>query len=115
MGSSPNPATHGRRGEAGFTFSELALVLVVVTLLIVVAVVSLRGITRETSTSNCESGLRALKVATERFYTETSTYPPDRETLVLFKFLEDDQAPGWELEGGSKTEAPEYVHEGSCR
>ena len=55
------------RGQGGFTLSELALVLVVVVGLLVVATVSVRNIRAETSTSNCQTDLRTLKLATEQY------------------------------------------------
>lgn len=68
--------------ERGFTFSELALVVVVVVGLLIVATTSVRNIRRETASSNCQTELRTLKLATERYHAENQAYPVDKSVLI---------------------------------
>ncbi|MDB5777789.1 MAG: hypothetical protein JWP93_154, partial [Polaromonas sp.] len=57
----PSRTADARRGERGFTLSELILVLVVLVVLAVVITTSLSGIRRASDDHACRTQLRSLR------------------------------------------------------
>ena len=103
------PGTH-----RGFTFAELALVLVFVTGLLIIASVSVRNIKRDTSTSNCQTELRTLKLATERYHSESTTYPIDKSVLVEGGLVSTAEVANWTIEFEGPYRAPIYRAVDDC-
>ena len=105
-----------RTAQGGFTISELVLVLVVLGGLVTVAVVSLRGIDRESAARECRTELRALKAASERFKAELSIYPPDDQALQDAGYLDLADTPHWRVVTIDDADGPSYQPVGSrCR
>lgn len=106
----------GDAGEAGFTVSELILVVVFVAGLLIVATTSVRGIRSETSSSNCQTELRTLKLATERYRASNDAYPADTSVLVDEGLVDDDDVSRWTVEFGSDDTTPTYrAVDAACR
>jgi len=102
--STPRP-----RRSGGFALSELVLVLVVVGGLLLVAYTSTRNIRRETATSDCQTELRSLKLATEQFHAQSDTYPDDTRTLESAKLLKADEVKLWTVSFTAGDEGPTYT------
>ncbi|QXC59559.1 hypothetical protein KSP35_14325 [Aquihabitans sp. G128] len=104
------------RGQAGFTFAELALVLVFVVGLLVVATVSVRNIRHETSSSNCQTQLRTLKLATERYHAVNQAYPVDKSVLVDGGLVTASEVADWTVDFASAATEPTYraADDGPC-
>lgn len=112
MANLPRPA---RSPEGGFTISEFVLVIVVVVALLVVITVSVDGIKKDGSASECRTELRRIKVATERYQAENLLYPTSVDQLVAKKIVKADDVSGWEIHAGSTiTTPPTYVPVGEC-
>lgn len=104
------------RGQAGFTIAELILVTVFVAGLLVVATVSMREIRKETSTSNCQTDLRALKLATEQYRSENDAYPVDKAVLIDGGLVKASAVSRWAVEYRATDSAPTYRPvDSSCR
>jgi prepilin-type N-terminal cleavage/methylation domain-containing protein len=104
------------RGQDGFTISELILVVVVVAGLLVVATVSVRNIRSETSTSNCQTDLRTLKLATEQYRAQNDAYPVDKSVLIDDGLVDADQVSRWTVEFEGGADAPTYrAVDDACR
>lgn len=97
-----------RADQRGFTFSEVVLVLVFVVGLLAVIVVSVGNIRAETATSNCETDLRTLKLATEQYHSENDAYPSDKAVLVEGGFARADQVERWDVSFGADDTEPTY-------
>ncbi|MFN8017450.1 MAG: prepilin-type N-terminal cleavage/methylation domain-containing protein [Acidimicrobiales bacterium] len=105
-----------RSSQAGFTISELVLVLVVLGGLITIAVVSLRGIDRESAKRECRTELRALKAQSERFKAELSIYPPNDQALQDAGYLDLGDTPNWRVVTIDDADGPSYQPVGDrCR
>ena len=111
-----NRMQHGSvpHGQRGFTLSELALVLVVVVGLLVVATTSIRNIRKETRSSNCQTELRTLKLATEQYHSENDAYPIDKTVLVDGSLVTADEVANWTVEFEAADTAPTYRAVGDC-
>ena len=105
--------TPRRWTESGFAVSELVLVLVVVTGLLLVAYTSARNIRKETATSDCQTELRTLKLATEQFHAQSDTYPDDTRMLELSKLLKHGEVTLWSVSYTTGDAAPTYAAAGS--
>ena len=114
MGHPHRTTTTRRHGERGFTVSELVLVLVFVVGLVAVAVVSIRNIRDESSTSDCQTELRTLKLATEQYQSENGTYPVDRAVLIDAGLLEPGEVTHWAVSPGREDIDPIYSGSGPC-
>jgi len=97
----------------GFAVSELVLVLVVVSGLLLVAYTSTRNISRETATSDCQTQLRTLKLATEQFHAQSDTYPDDTQTLVVAKLVKPDDVKLWTVSFTQGQVGPVYTAVGT--
>jgi len=107
---------HPRRRDAGFTISELVLVLAVFAGLLAIAIVSVRGIDRDSATSKCQSELRRLKAATEQFKAELGFYPPNDQALQDAAMLDRRDTPNWRVETISDEDGPAFLPVGDrCR
>lgn len=95
MSSVFNPSRLRLGGERGFTFSELALVVVFVAGLLLVVTTSVRGIRRETADSNCQTQLRTLKLATEQYHLKNQAYPNDASVLVDSGLVKASEISDW--------------------
>jgi Tfp pilus assembly protein PilE len=102
-----------RRGERGFTVSELVLVLVVVAALITIAVVSLAGIDDQSAERECQTELRAIKAASEQFYAELNFYPPNDKALKDANLLAPEDTPNWRVVTPTGATKPRYEPEGT--
>ena len=105
-----------RSNEQGFTIFELVLVLVVFASLIAIVLVSVNGIDEESASRECQTELRAIKAATERFYAEVGFYPPDDRALQDADFLDLDESPNWKVVTFDDADGPTYKRVGDrCR
>lgn len=113
----PEPTTTRRwSDQRGFTFSELALVAVFVAGLLIVISVSVGNIRGETSTSNCQTDLRTLKLATEAYHSQNDAYPIDKSVLIDGGLVQADQVRRWTVEFGASDTTPTYrAIDSSCR
>ena len=111
-----NGMQHGRvrHDQRGFTLSELVLVLVVVVGLLVVATTSIRNIRKETRSSNCQTELRTLKLATEQYHSENEAYPIDKTVLVDGSLVTAEEVANWTVEFEAADKAPTYRAVGDC-
>ncbi len=103
-------------GESGFALSEFVLIVVFVVGLLIVITVSVGNIRKETSTSNCQSDLRTLKLATEQYQAQNDAYPTDKATLIASRLVEADQVERWTIaSGGDGATEPDFVPtDGAC-
>lgn len=104
----------GRRGEAGFTWSEMILVVVCVVGLILIAVVSVNGIRDDTREGNCRDALRALKTASGQYQAANDAYPVNKDVLIDSGIVDEDEVEGWNVEFAAGAEEPTYVPTGPC-
>ncbi len=66
-----------RRRSTGYTLVELTLIGVVLAILTAIAVPAYRGYNDRLKLSQCESDLRSIALAIERFRTANGFHPPD--------------------------------------
>lgn len=112
-GSSTQQGSGRIADERGFTISELLLVSVFVVGLALVALTSVRAISRDTATSDCQTELRTLKLAVAEYQANTGAFPADRGVLVEARLLDADSSPGWTIERIEADQAPTYRAVGS--
>jgi competence protein ComGC len=105
--------THDPRA-AGFVLSELVLVVSVVLVLLLIIVVSVRGIHDSTAEGDCQSQVRALRVAGQRYLAETGRNPISKEELVRADLLDPADAPDYRIESGGPAEEPRLRPQGRC-
>lgn len=86
-----------RTNEQGFTISELVVVLAVFLGLIMIVVVSVRGIDDDAAARECQTELRAVKASSERFKAELGVYPPDDKALQDAGYMRLDESPNWKV------------------
>lgn len=98
--------------DAGFTISELVLVLAVLGGLIAIVVVSVSGLDDDAAARECRTELRTIKTATERFKAEIGYYPPDDQALDYSGFLDRAESPNWQVVTLDEAEGPTYRPEG---
>lgn len=98
-----------RRGESGFTVSELVLVAVFVVGLLVVALSSASGIKRDTRISDCQSELRNLKLAVAQYEAAKGSFPTAVRVVVRAGYAEPDAVAGWDITGGGGDAEPTYA------
>ncbi|MCU1357947.1 MAG: hypothetical protein JWM89_3365 [Acidimicrobiales bacterium] len=110
--ASPRPA--GRSRQAGFVLSELVLVVTLVTALLVVVIVSVNGIHRDTRRGECQTELRNLKVATERYLAESGKYPASKAAVIAKKYVTETDVANWSLSGLGADGRPIYRAEADC-
>lgn len=109
--SPPRTATRVARragGEGGFTWSEFILVAVFVIGLAAIAVQAADGIRHDNARSDCQTELRSLKLAVERYHANTGAYPGGWSDLTDARLL-DRPGPNWSFEPHGDDEAPDYV------
>lgn len=104
--------TTGPRGQRGVTVAELVLVAVMVGGLLLVAYTSARNIRRETATSDCQTQLRTLKLATEQFHAQNDTYPDDNQVLESAKLVKASEIELWAVSYHAGDAAPTYTAAG---
>lgn len=92
----------------GFVISELVLVLVVVTALIAVVVLSVRGIDDDSAERECQTELRAIKAASEQFYAELNFYPPNDKALKDANLLQPEESPNYRVVTEKGETEPRY-------
>ena len=118
MGSSTSMAAgihqSRRRGESGFTVSELLLVGVFIVGLLVVALNSASGIERDNRVSDCQTELRNLKLAVAQYEAAKGSFPTEVSVVVDAGFAEPNAVEGWKFDKGGGRTAPTYVPTGSC-
>ena len=108
--------SHAIRNERGFTISELVVVLAVFAGLIMIVVVSLNGIDEDAAARECQTELRSIKAASERFYAEVGFYPPNDQALQDAGFLDLEETPNWKVVTIDEDAGPTYKRVGSrCR
>lgn len=102
--------------QRGFTIAEVVLVAVFVAGLLAIIVVSVGNIRAETATSNCQTDLRTLKLATEQYHSENDAYPSDKDVLVEGGFARADEVARWDVSFGADDTVPTYTAtDSSCR
>jgi Tfp pilus assembly protein PilE len=105
----PRPTTGRLRSARGVTIAELVLVVVFVAGLLTVITVSVGNIREETATSNCETDLRTLKLATEQYHAENDAYPIDKSVLIDGGLVQADDVSRWTVEFQAADVAPTYA------
>ena len=103
-----------RRGESGFTVSELLLVAVFIVGLLVVALNSANGIVRDNRVSDCQTELRNLKLAVAQYEAAKGSFPTEVSVVVEAGFAEQNAVDGWKFAKGGGRTAPTYVPTGGC-
>jgi len=101
-------------GESGFTIAEVALVAVFVVGLLAVIVVSARGITNDTRTSDCQTELRTLKMAVAEYQANNDVYPGSVDAVISARLAERRDVDRWIIVGGGGEVAPTYRSAGGC-
>lgn len=96
------------RDERGFTWSEFVLVAVFVIGLAAVAMQASQGIRKDNARSDCQTELRSLKLAVERYHANTGEYPQDWSDLAEVDPVQR-RGPNWQFEPRGKETAPDYV------
>lgn len=109
-----SPSAGRRSREAGFTISELILVVVVLTGLVFVATTSVRGLRRSEDTTDCVSERRQVAVANEWFKGETGAYASSVHQLEQANALKRGTVQHWELAGISGDTTATYRGTGPC-
>ncbi|WP_426574838.1 pilus assembly FimT family protein [Aquihabitans sp. McL0605] len=99
---------HRSASTSGFTIAELVLVLVVFTGLVLVAVVSLRGIRSDRAATDCDTELRALKAASSQYEAQFGVAAPDLDALTKVGLHDVDSIDGWTYNPGAKGEDPTF-------
>lgn len=102
------------RDERGFTLSEFVLVAVFVVGLVAVALSGVRGIHDANARSDCQTELRSLKLAVERYHAHSGKYPEDWGQLISAEYI-DRPGPNWSFEPAGADKAPKYVPVGFPR
>lgn len=97
-----------RVDQRGFALSELLLVVVFATGLLLVAYVAARGISDSTADSDCQTQLRTLKLAVEEFHAQSDSYPNSTRMLELAKLVDADEVDLWEVDYAPGATAPTY-------
>lgn len=95
--------------QRGFTIAEVVLVVVFVAGLLAVIVVSVGNIRGETATSNCQTDLRTLKLATEQYHSENDAYPAGKDVLIEGGFAAADEVERWDVSFGAADTKPAYT------
>jgi type II secretory pathway pseudopilin PulG len=106
------PAQPVRRSSAGFTISEVVVVLAVFAGLVWVIVASVRGLDDDAAERECRSELRRLKAAVEQFHGEGGFYPADDGMLEQAGILDRSETPNWRVVTAGNGR-PRYEPEGS--
>lgn len=104
----------GRHGERGVTVAELVLVVVMVAGLVFVATTASRAIRDETAGTNCQTELRTLKLATERYHAENDAYPPDKTVLADGGLVNADEVENWDVVSEAGGSSAAYRPSGPC-
>ena len=97
-----------RTDQRGFALSELLLVVVFATGLLLVAYVAARGISDSTADSDCQTQLRTLKLAVEEFHAQSGSYPNGIRMLELAKLVDAEDVELWEVSFAPGDTAPTY-------
>ncbi len=108
----PSRRVSHRRRESGFTISELVLVVVVLTGLVLIAITSVRGLRRSEDSTDCVSERRQVAVANEWFKGETGAYATSVRELEHANALKAKTVSHWELVGGVSSAS--YRGTGPC-
>lgn len=109
-----SPSEHRPRGQAGFTISELVLVFLVLTGLVLIATTSVRGLRRSEDSTDCVSERRQVAVANEWFKGETGAYAGSVGQLEKANALKLGTVEHWELAGTGGGSAAIYRGTGPC-
>lgn len=107
------PSSTSRR-EAGFTWSEFALVAFLVSLLVLAASWGIGGIREQTNESFCESSLRSLKLAVGEYEAANDRLPVDNQSLVDGGYANADDITGHNVTVEPGATEPAYTPKGRC-
>lgn len=77
------------RGQGGFTLIELLVVIAILAVLAAVVVFAVGGITNNSKESACKIERRTVQTAVGAYKAQEGDNPPDLQTLVDSKLLED--------------------------
>ena len=102
-----------RDRSSGFVISELILVLVVFSALILITVTSIGALTGESDDRECRDELRTMKAATERFRAEVGFWPPTKIPMVEGGFLRPNETPNYTVITDDQDVGPIYEPIGS--
>ena len=102
------------RSQAGFTISELVLVLAVLAALLAAITWGIRGMDEDAATRDCRTELRTLKAAVQQYHAELGRYPSDDGALDEAGILARAETPNWKVvtEGEGDAAEPSYLPEG---
>ncbi len=70
------------RGQKGFTLIELLAVIAILAVLILIAVPIISANIQEAKKTTCESNIKMLNSAIQRYYFDNGSYPGDLSALV---------------------------------
>lgn len=79
------------RGQKGFTLIELLAVIAILAVLILIAVPIISANIQEAKKTTCESNIKMLNSAIQRYYFDKGEYPEDVDDLVNAGYI--DEAP----------------------
>lgn len=94
--SNPNIVASRRAVARAFSLLELMLVLAIIGVLMAVAAVNILGAGDRAKVRATMATMETIKNQLAAYQLDNSAYPPDLQTLVKAKFLEDKKiADGW--------------------
>ncbi|MEM9065426.1 MAG: type II secretion system protein GspG [Planctomycetota bacterium] len=79
------------RSRRGFSLIELMLVIAIIGMLGAVAAFSIAGVGDRARINTTETSMRTIKSAIETYQLNEGSYPPDLQTLVAERILDDKQ------------------------
>ncbi len=86
------------RAARGFSLLELMLVLAIIGILMTVAAVNVLGAGDRARTTSTKASLETIKTQLNTYYLNTSSFPPNLQTMVTAKYLESGKLmDGWNV------------------
>ncbi len=78
-----------RSARRGFSLLELSLVLALVGVMMAVAAYNIMGMGEKAKIRATKASLTTIKGILQSYQVDHSTYPPDLQTLITSKYMED--------------------------
>lgn len=78
-----------RRARPGFSLLELMLVLAIMGILMAVVAINVLGAGDKAKITATKATLKNIKTALASYHLETSSWPPDLQTLITTKYLDN--------------------------
>lgn len=92
-----------RRSQAGFTFVEVLIVMIIVGLLVRIAFPRYHEMKRQATAGKAASDYNAIKLASYAFHTEFQTWPAEAAPGVVPPELVNDLPEGFDFNRGEYT------------